>query len=305
MGQIHSSNFSRFISIIEQKNSLQKKAVHLFLDTCDNLYWKRAEQFAEKLSSLLEKENLSKEYTVDSYLKMCRNMLIEQVKFKKTGRYSLQNAAQAEAKIYLSEQEMASYMYGLALSCFLWPNHYAMYDFFISESKKLSDINFYLEIGPGHGLYLVESIKNFPRAKFEAIDISPISKRISEAIVTHFTGKSECEFRIQDVNCIETGKYDYIVMCEVLEHLDDPLSTLINLRSLLSEEGRFFLTTCANCPAIDHVYLYDSIDHIRNEIKNAGFYIITDLPLAVSDFPENEWQKERVEVNYAAMVRKA
>jgi len=300
----NSPNFSQFVSIIYKKAPLQRKAVQSFLENQDSVFWQRAEHFAEKIISLLEKQNLSIEYVVDSYLNMCWDMLIEQIKFRKTGRYSFQTAAQAEAHVYSSEKEMASYMYGLALSYFLWPNHYSMYDFFISESKKIENVESYMEIGPGHGLFLVASIYNFPDAKFEAIDISPISKRISGAIVTHFTESSKCDFQVKDVNHIQSGKYDYIVMCEVLEHLDDPLSVMKKFRSLLSESGRFFITTCANCPAIDHVYLYDSVDHIRREIKEAGFEILTDLPLSVGDFPESEWYEKKVEINYAAMLMK-
>jgi len=248
-------------------------------------------------------QGLSIEYVADSYLAMCKSMIVEQIKFKKTGKYRCENASVAYANTYSSEKEMASYMYGLALSYFLWPNHYLMYDFFISESKKLQDIDAYLEIGPGHGLFLVESVKRFPHAKFEAIDISPISKSISEAIVKHFTGTDKCRFQLLDVNHLKSGKCDYIVMNEVLEHLDDPCSVLVKLRSLLSERGRLFITTCANCPAVDHVYQYHSVEHMRTEIREAGFETVSDLPLPVEDVPESQWAELNIEVNYAAMLK--
>ena len=298
------SRFTSFISSLYLKNPLQKKAIQSFLNSRDKYYWEQADHFAVQMSAFLEKQKLSKEFIVDSYLKLCRDMLVEQVKFRKTGSYSLKTAAEAESKIYSSQEEMTSYIYGLALSCFLWPNHYAMYEYFISESKKLNGVNTYLEIGPGHGLYLVESIKNFPHAKFNAFDISPISINISREIVASFTDNTSCDFRIQDVNSFEGDTYDYIVMCEVIEHLDDPLPILTKLRNLLSDNGRLFLTTCANCPAKDHVYHYDSVEHIRREIQEAGFGILTDLPLAVGDFHESEWAQNKVEVNYAAMLQK-
>lgn len=298
-----STAFCQFIDTICEKHSLQKKALKLFLKRQDRVFWERAEDFAREMLGLIDIQGLSIEYVADSYLVMCKSMIIEQIKFKKTGKYPCENASVAYANTYSSEKEMASYMYGLALSYFLWPNHYLMYDFFISESKKLQDINTYLEIGPGHGLFLVESIKNFPHAKFEAIDISPISKNISETIVKHFTRTVKCKFQILDVNHLESGKYDYIVMCEVLEHLDDPVSILIKLKSLLSEQGRLFITTCANCPAVDHVYQYHNVEHIRTEIREAGFKIVSELPLPVGDFPESQWAEQNIEVNYAAMLK--
>ena len=295
--------FSDLVLRICQKNPLQNKAIRSFLNNRDNVFWKRAETFASKFITFLELHQLSRNYAVDCYLKMCRDMLTEQIRFKKSGSYSLKTADQAEADIYSSEEEMASYVYAIALSFFLWPNHYAMYDFFIKESKKIHNIESYLEIGPGHGLYLARSINFFPNAEFSAIDISPISKRITEALVSHFTGNTKCEFHLQDINEFDGSFYDYIVVGEVLEHLDDPLFVLKKLRDMLSENGRMFLTTCANCPAIDHIYLYDSVAAIRDQVEKAGFKILVDLPLAVGDYPECEWDDKKVEVNYAAMVQ--
>lgn len=298
-------DFFLFVSLIYQKNPLQKKALQSFFRNCNDVFFKRAQWFAERILTFLKSQNLQIDYVVDVYLEMCRNMLIEQIKFKKTGKYSCQSSAQAHTDLYLSEAKMASYMYGLSLSQFLWPNHYLMYDFFIQESRKIPNIRSYLEIGPGHGLYLIKSILNFPQARFTAIDISPISNRISEMLVKHFTGYSFCDFQVQDVQDFEGGNFNYIVMCEVLEHLDDPLPILERIHGMLANEGRLFITTCANCPAIDHVYLYDSVAHIRQQLKRSGYEILADMPLAVGDYDEHEWEEKKVEINYAAMLKGA
>ena len=307
MGPIESKSpsFARFVKAVCQRSPLQKKAVNSFLKDRDDMFWQRAQDFSDKMFTIMKRQGIEITYAADAYLRMCADMLKEQIKFKRTGKYSCQSADQANLHIYSSEKEMASYMYGLALSQFLWPNHYSMYDFFVQESRKLSNVCSYLEVGPGHGLFLVESIHNFPEANFLAVDISPVSKTICELIITHFTGSSKCEFQVKDINHIEHGKYDFIVMCEVLEHLDEPLATMKKVHSLLNDDGHFFITTCANCPAIDHVYLYDSIDQIRKEIKEGGFQIVSDLPLAVGDYREDEWFEKKVEVNYASMLQKA
>ncbi len=297
-------SFMRFVSLIMEKNLLQKKAVESFLKHRDNTFWRRAEWVSSRLLSLCEKSDISIEYIVDAYLTMCKNMINEQLRFRRTGKYTCQSASSARENIYTSEKKMASYMYGLALSQFLWPNHYAMYDFFISESSKIDGVESYLEIGPGHGLFLVESINNFPAAKFDSIDISPVSNNISKSILKHFSGGiAKCNFQVKDVNHLSSGKYDYIVMCEVLEHLDEPGSVMVIIRNLLNEGGYFFITTCANCPAIDHVFQYHCVGHIRAEIKEAGFEIVSELPLPVGSFTENNWAAQKIEVNYAAMLK--
>lgn len=283
---------------------MQKKAIVEFINKQDDLYFKRAEDFASCLLRMLRSQGQDEGFVVDAYLRLCHQMIIEQIRFKKTGKYSCANVEQAYSRVYSSESEMASYMYGLALSLYLWPNHYGLFDFFIRESRKLSKVRSYLEIGPGHGLFLVEAIKMFEGGTFSAVDISPVSRRLTETVVKHFTDHANLAFLVMDIasHDRELDRFDYVVMCEVLEHLEDPKSVLARLRALLKDDGHLFLTTCANAPAVDHVYLYDSVNHIRREIREAGLMIVSELALPVGDHPEHEWESLKVEVNYAAMA---
>ena len=296
---------SQIVSAIAERDPLQRKSIKSVFTDRDEIFWRRADSFAGKMLSICEKENISLDYLAGAYLKMCKDMLKEQVKFKRTGQYSCKTAADANQKVYSSEREMSSYMYGLAISQFLWPNHYAMYDFFINESSKLKEVSSCLDVGPGHGVYLAEALRLFPLAEFTAIDISPISIGITKKVVKEFCPGAQCRYVLSDINDFDSGSYNYIVMCEVLEHLDSPREVLTKVREFLSPMGHLFLTTCANCPAIDHVYLYDSVNDIRQEIGECGYEIVSDLPVAVGDFPENQWKDKKVEINYAALVKRA
>ena len=299
--------FNTFVQNVFLKSPLQRKYLLKHFEQRDELFWERAEEFSKKFLSCLPKLKLTVDDAVDSYLKMCNDMLLEQIKFKKTGLYSCQKAQHAYQSVYLSKDRMMSYMVGLAVSQFLWPNHYRMYDFFIQESQGLLGVNSYLEIGPGHSLYLVQSVYHFPRAFFAAVDISPTSKRISETLLAHFTETATCEFLLGDfmkIDKLSRGEFDYIVMGEVLEHLDNPTHALRRMHDLLNEEGHVFITTCANAPAIDHVYLYESVEHIKQDIQEAGFKIVSDLSLPVEDLPQEEWAKQKTEINYAALLTK-
>lgn len=300
------SPFETLVSRIGTKSPLQRKAIAAFLEREAPPHRERAERFAEAFVDVLEARGLGVDYVVDAYLKMCHDMLREQVRFKRTGRYSCGTAAEAFAAVYSSERDMAAYMYALALSIFLWPNHYRMYDFFLRESAKLADVGSYLEVGPGHGLFLAESIRAFPHARFAAVDISPISIAIAADVVRRFTGRTDCAFELRDVMAGDVpGRYEYVVACEVLEHVDDPGRLLRHLAGALTTGGHLFITTCANAPAIDHVFLFESVAHIRAEVRRHGLVIESDLALPVGDAPEDTWERDRVEVNYAAMLARA
>jgi len=110
---------------------------------------------------------------------------------------------------------------------------------------------------------------------------------------------------VADVAGFDIGEYDYIVMSEVLEHLDDPMLALRNIRGLLSVGGRCFLTTCANCPAVDHVYLFQDAEDIRSHLSAAGFNVIEDLALPIRNLPATTASHTRVGINYAAVLERS
>lgn len=297
------TGFDTFVSQISARSPLQKKALDRFLADRDEVFFARAEWVAAGLHALLADEAMDPAYVSEAYLKMCHDMLLEQVRFKKTGEYRCKSAAEAYETVYSSPEEMSSYMYGLGLSQFLWPNHYGMFDFFIRSSRSLQGIRRYLEVGPGHGVYLSKAMGMFPDAAFTAIDISPISLDISRKIVARLAPGVACDFVQADAATHEfQGEFDYIVLCEVVEHLEDPEALLRSLRANLAPGGHLFLTTCSNCPAIDHLYLYDSVEQIRHQLARCGYAIVADLPLAVGDVPEDQWEAQKTEVNYAALL---
>ena len=297
--------FKRIVDSVFLKSPMQKKYLARHFAQRDSTFFIRAEAFAKKFLSYLEKIGLSIDQAAEAYLEVCKDMLTSQMTFKRTQKYSCTSAAEAKGAVYSSSEKMTNYMVGLLLTQYLWPNHYEMYDFFIGEMRKLGPAKKVLEIGPGHGLYFAESVARFPDAHFDAVDISPTSKKLSESLVAHFTGNTQCTVELIDVNELASDRrYDYIVMGEVLEHLDAPKSVLRKIHSLLNTEGYFFITTCANAPAIDHIYLYDSVEHIQRELRECGFEPVSELALPVEDLPKDQWKERKVEVNYAAMLRK-
>ncbi len=297
--------FKRIVDSVHIKSPMQKKYLARHFARRDETFFVRAEAFAKKFISYLEKIDFSVDQAVQAYLEVCKDMLTSQMTFKSTQKYSCTSAEEARGAVYSSSEKMTNYMVGLLLTQYLWPNHYEMYVFFLREMKKLKSVKKVLEIGPGHGLYFAESVTQFPDAHFDAIDISPTSKKLSEALVSQFTGNMQCKVELKDVNQLASDRqYDYIVMGEVLEHLEDPKSVLRKIYSLLNNNGYFFMTTCANAPAIDHIYLYDSVEHIQRELRECGFEPVSELSLPVEDLPRDQWKNHKVEVNYAAMLTK-
>lgn len=68
-------------------------------------------------------------------------------------------------------------------------------------------------------------------------------------------------------------KFDCIVMGEVLEHVEEPERMLRKIRTLLKEDGISYISTVINAPAIDHIYLFSSVDEVLHMVEKCGFVV--------------------------------
>jgi len=299
----------RFLDIVEKiylKSPLQKKRISAYLAGCDPAFFKEADEFTSRYVAFLATRGISIDYAVDAYLKMCGNMLRCQVDFMRTGRYPVDSSDHANQTVYSSETEMLSYMVGLGISQFLWNTHYEMFTFFSHAIRERSNkIVNYLEIGPGHGLFLEKALLLGSVLKEAvAVDISPTSLKLAESIISHSMPDKKVRFLLGDILKTDPGnQFDFITMGEVLEHVNHPQALLVRLKQMLALEGRGFISTCANCPAIDHVYQFDTVDQIRELITSSGLIIEKDLPLPVENMSVGEAENRRITINYCALVR--
>jgi ubiquinone/menaquinone biosynthesis C-methylase UbiE len=301
-------NFSKFIELVYAKAPLQKKKLDKYLTGQDEMFFLEAEDFAKQYIKYLNDHNISLEYAVTAYLKMCNDFMKCQISFMKTGSYPVQLSGEAFDKVYNNQVEMKSYMIGLALSQFLWPTHYAMYSCLMNALGKYSDqIKSYLEIGPGHGLFLSKAIDLIhPNAECMAVDISPTSMEITKSIIQYLypIKNAQINYHIGDMLELDINKkYDFITMGEVIEHVNFPDKLLNKLEELLSANGHGFVSTCVDCPAIDHVYHFKSVEEIRELFNSCNLEIIEERILPVEDLPMDEIIKRKITINYCAIVR--
>lgn len=302
-------NFLDAVNRINSKSPFQKKRLMRFLGECDDVFFQEADDFTIRYEAFLKGQGIAMEYAVDAYLNMCRQMQQCQLKFKRTGRYPASSPVEAIGSVYLDQKEMLAYMVGLGLSQFLWPTHYQIFTFFkeaIVQNNR--HILRYLEIGPGHGLFLEKALSLTENLQMAlAVDISPTSLNLSRAFINYSRpGESRLEFRLGDITQMRfTDSYDFITLGEVLEHVEQPDIILSSLRSRLTPAGKLFISTCANCPAIDHVYQFDDVRSIRDMIVQNGFIIEKELPLPTESVTLEQAEKDKITINYCAILRAA
>lgn len=250
---------------------MQRRTFDSRASELEPVFWDDAEFFFKRLSDLLAGTGMTLDQAVQSYVGICKDAVQEQFKFIRTGRYSAATFDDAQSRT-ADHESMTRYMLGLAVTQYFWRQHYETFTFFRTFLSTLPSGGHHLEIGPGHGLYLLEALQRAPTRSFEAVDISQASIDIARNLVSFLSAPGkDVLFHVQDIfKWAPTKPCDVIVMGEVLEHVEDPESLLRRAASFLAPDGRLFITTCANCPAIDHIYLFTSADDIRALISRAN-----------------------------------
>jgi 2-polyprenyl-3-methyl-5-hydroxy-6-metoxy-1,4-benzoquinol methylase len=300
------SELSKIIDLISEQNPLQKKRINKFLQSQTQEYW----EFAENLSLVLNHSFLtdddSRRQAATAYNKMCMDFLKEQIRFRKTGVYRISDASLAFERVYSDTNVMRYYMVGLLISYLFWPNHYELFRFFKDNLPPSEKTKSYLEVGVGHGLFTSNMLKNYDVIDAKAVDISETSIRTAKEILKTFQVNTDhIEFIHGDYLSLdfkESG-FDFIIMGEVLEHVNNAPDFMKRTKKLLNKGGSIYLSTCANSPALDHVYHFKSADEIRKLINATGFKIVKDLALPAEDVPQERWETELTTINYCALLK--
>lgn len=261
--------------------------------------------FLDSYRPYLQKENIPLELVVDSYLELVNQMMHSRLEFVRTGCYPSASQAHALSEVYRHKETMQQYMLGLALSYFLWRHQFQLLTFFRDCIANLSSCSQLLEVGCGHGLLLMELLKN-SGGNIDVIDISRQSIDMTSGLL-HATLPEDrrCRFFHCDIFDYRTDRrYDFITIGEVLEHVDRPVELLKRLAALLTPGGGIFVTTCANCPAIDHVYHFNNVREIKDVIALAGLEVMEEI-VAPSEKKDLQYlEKNKVDISYAAMLRR-
>lgn len=248
------------------------------------------------------------DYLAASYLTVVSDTLREQAFFRKHGRYRHATFAEVANAVYFDDDYMSKYMYGLAISSFLWPNHLDILRFF-NQTLPTDKRGRYLEIGPGHGYFLMTAMKSSSFDEFMAVDISDTSIQQTRALIEHFAPKLAARADLRLMNFLDCDlpheAFDAVVMGEVLEHVEEPIAFLRRIRELASQDAHIYVTTCINAPAVDHISLFRSPEELDALFAEAGLTVKDALLRPYEGKTLAESLEGRLPVNVAYVLGKA
>lgn len=247
------------------------------------------------------------------YLAECYNLIVmdtlrEQVYFQRKGRYRHKSYEEVAEAVYHNPEYMEQYMLGLALTLFLWPAHRKLKAFFY-ENLPVERSGAYLEIGPGHGFYLMSAMKRRACSRYVAVDISAKSVELTRDIVKSGAFGEFDNYEIIQADFLEADldvePFDAVAMGEVLEHVENPCRFLSRIRSVTTTTSFIYVSTCINAPAIDHISLFESVEHLHDLVRESGLKIRSECVVPYSMMSLEETQAKRLPINIAMSLEHA
>lgn len=249
----------------------------------------------------------SLDYLADSYLLLVADAVNEMMHFERHRKYRYSTFKEVADHVYFNQDYMNQYMYGLAISLYLWPSHLEIHRFF-EETLPAGKPGNYLEVGPGHGGFLMTAMQKSSYASFLGIDISDTSIAQTQAVLDYFAPERAdcCSLLVQDFQMtnLQPGSFDAVVMGEVLEHVEEPGMFLDKIHELAKTDAYIFVTTCVNAPQIDHIYLFRDLDEIAKLIGRHGFSIVTSKAIPYEGKTLQQCVERSLPINVAYVLLK-
>ena len=249
-------------------------------------------------------KGLTLDYLAESYLTILGDTLDEQLYFRDHGHYRHSTFKEVADSVYFDRDYMDRYMYGLAITNFVWPNHVEM-SRFLRRTLTPGKSGRYLEVGPGHGFLLLSALEVGSFDDFLGIDLSAASVEQTRTIVDHFHADAPVRIELQDfleADDLSPGSFDAVVMGEVLEHVEEPEVFLRRIAELAKDDAYIFITTCINAPAVDHIYLWRTTDELEDMIRDSGLSIVEPLRLPYEGKTLEESREEQLPINVAYVL---
>lgn len=221
--------------------------------------------------------------SISGYKKFIFEAMRLQERFNISGRYECSSYEEALISTYKNPSYMTDeYLPGLLISNFLWQHHVGQKNYFINQclSQMLhthSDkVIKFCDVGVGTGYYSYLTANFLETSLGTVYDISPTSILFAERLFRkHQLANKMLSKELDVMNERVNETYDLVICNEVLEHLEDPVQMVSALGQMVNPKGLIFLTAAINAANRDHIYLYEGIEDVREQVLKVGLKIVS------------------------------
>ena len=258
----------------------------------------------ERYIRIAQKGGITIHFMAESYAFLLDETENEERYFYQEGHYRYSKLEEVIHKVYDDEAYMKKYMTGLAVSLLLWPQHKEYLRFFRTFLQKHGQgKKAYLEIGAGHGIFCSEALRQGGFSRYDIVDISETSLALTRQMTEEYAEGKEVRFIHENFLEFPSGKYDAIVIGEVLEHIKGPQAFVNKCAELLGKDGLIYLTTCLNAPAVDHISLFVVPEDVEKLFDAAELAIDEKLYIPYKGTTIERCMRQKLPVNVAYILK--
>lgn len=244
----------------------------------------------------------------EDYRWTCEQLVEEELHFRRTGSYRRTKFQDVLDEVYNNSSFMSRYINGLLISQALWANHARAFYLYVTAflPNNVADYD-HLEVGPGHGLWLYQTINDDRCKSVSGWDVSQTSIAKTAAILDFLDVRRKAELSLHDIQIESTASppsFDSVVISEVLEHLESPQTALSRIFDVMRPKGRLFLNMPINSPAPDHIYLLKNPADVWNLIDAAGFCITEKHCCPATGYSLAKAERSSVTISCIAIAEK-
>lgn len=266
------------------------------------------EQVAGQIIHILKASGRSISDLCQSYKFTCQELLLKsEIYFRRHGKYERSTLIEANRDIYSNQKVMSKYVEGLLLTQILWDNHFKALGFYKSSlklcTKKSSS---FLEVGPGHGLLMHQALDSGLFETVEGWDISQTSLNTSETALKALGHDNNFSLKKVDISShLEKGMlFDFIVLSEVLEHLEDPHSALINIQNIARNNAKIYINFPINSPAPDHLFFASGKEQVIELLRGTNFNLEACKVIPMTGYTVSECERMNLSMSVCVVAVK-
>jgi len=266
-----------FLKYFRDTHPLYSKAIQNCYDNNVEAFTDLAEVMLGWAETLLGREYL--EILASGYIHFVNDVNRSQFEYELDRKYKNKSYEEVYASVYNNDSYMALYHWGVFTTTFAWEHHLRLYKYFVEHfTNRLGDSGNILDLGSGSGIWSLLTLRNKKNWRSTGIDISSYSVDMARQLSLASGHSSVSSFIVDDaLKYRAQEKYDALISCFLLEHLEEPGKLFRNAAGNLNDGGYAFITAALTAAEIDHIFEFRSESELVTLAEESGFRVISML----------------------------
>jgi SAM-dependent methyltransferase len=213
------------------------------------------------------------------YVHFVNDVNRSQHQYEKDLKYKNKSYAEVFAGVYSNAEFMELYHWGVFTTTFAWEHHLKINQYFHNNFvSHLDDAGALLDLGSGSGIWSLLLLRNKKNWSSTGVDISEYSVSMANKLSSAADLLLKAKFIVDDALTYKVEKkFDAVISCFLLEHLENPIKLFENASDNLKKGGYAFITAALTAAEVDHIFEFKHESELVELAERSGFRVLSIL----------------------------